>query len=180
MNWLGELVQKETDPQDSVISIGCGVLQEIIGLDCRSFFGIDIYQPYVDKLKSQGIDVICADVTKYEFVDKYDIVLALDVLEHLNKEDAISLINKMKSIANKKVIVYTPSHFFDNVNINGLGKEQDINSWLENSEASPYKNMGVNKYQEHLCLITEQELQSMGFSTSTDNPDHNTFAIWYK
>lgn len=178
MNWLGELVQKEVTPQDSVISIGCGVLQEILGLRCKSFLGVDIYQPYVDKLKSQGVNAVCADATRHDFGDRYDIVLALDVLEHLDKTDALALINKMKDISDSKVIVYTPSLFFDNVNVNWKGEDQNIFGWLENSDYSPYKNMGLNKHQEHLCLITEGELQEFGFATSTDNPDRNTFAVW--
>ena len=179
MNWLGELVQEEITTEDTVVSLGCGILQELWGLKCKSFLGMDIYEPYVNKLKLAGINVVLADATTYDFKDdRFDIVLALDVLEHLSHEDAIDLIKKMKSIANKKVIVYTPKNFFNNVDTNWKGKHQDINEWLDKAENSPYKGLGINKHQKHLCLITEEELRDLGFSTYVTRIDNNIFATW--
>lgn len=178
MNWLGKIIQKEIKYDDSVLSVGCGILQDINGLDCKSLFGIDIYEPYINKLNSIGVNAICADVTKYEFKEKFDIVLALDIIEHLEKDDAIDLIKKMKSIANKKVIIYTPSYFFDNISVNYKGEKINILEWLNNSNVSPYKNLGINKFQEHKCFISEEELIEFGFFTSTDNIDNNVYAIW--
>lgn len=181
MNWLGELVQQYVSDNDTVISLGCGILQEITGLQCKNFTGVDIYPPYVEKLKNKGINAICADVTKYNFnPGKFDIVLALDVLEHLNYRDAFKLIKKMKTISNKKVIVYTPSTFFDNIDVNWKGKKQNIFEWMENDKNSVWKGLGVNKYQEHKCFLPERRLNKLGFITSKNNPDKNIFGVWDK
>lgn len=178
MNWLGELIQKEVTQDDSVVSLGCGIMHEIWGLKCKSFLGIDIYQPYINKMANLGIPVVCADITKYKFIDKYDVVLALDILEHLEYIDAIDLLNKMKEIANKKIIVYTPSKFFNNIDKNWRGENKEIFEWMENDIHSPWAGLGFNKYQEHKCLISINILRDIGFKTSTNNIDKNIYAIW--
>jgi len=179
MNWLGDLVQKEITGNDSVSSLGCGVLQEVMGLRCKSFVGFDIYEPYINKIKLLGVNAICADITKYEFgINTIDVVIALDILEHLDFKEAYNLIKKMKRMARKKVIIYTPSHFFDNININWLGQKNNIFEWMENSPDSDWKGTGINKYQEHKCFIPDRVFKKFGFKTSTDNIDKNTYAIW--
>jgi hypothetical protein len=177
MNWLGELVQKEVTPNNSVLSLGCGILQEIEGLECAYFMGVDIYEPYIEKLRNRGYSVLCADITKMH-LSSFDVILALDILEHLELDEAIKLILRMQKAAIKKVIIYTPSKFHDNVNINWRGEKQDIFDWLDKSEQSLYRGLGVNEHQAHKCLITESMLQNFGFITSTDNPDKNIYAVW--
>lgn len=181
MNWLGKLVQNEITPADTVVSLGCGILQEIMGLRCKSFLGIDIYEPYILRLQEQGINAICADITKFDFAkNKFDVVLALDILEHLEYPDAIKLINKTIKVANKKIIVYTPSKFFNNVDTDWRGNPKDVLEWMNSDVLSSYKNLGINKYQEHKCLITEKELQNFGFKTTIDNTDKNIYAVLEK
>jgi len=182
MNWLGQLVQKEVTEQDSVISLGCGVLQEIKGLKCKSFKGIDIYEPYVSKLKQEGYDAECKDITKIDYPENsYDIVLALDILEHLKFDDVKKLIPLLKLAARKKIIIYTPNKFYNNFSYNFLGKQGNSPiEWLNNCNESSYFGLGINSYQKHLCLLTERYLKSLGFQTKIIQPDNNIYAIWRK
>lgn len=180
MNWLGQLIQEEITEEDSVISLGCGVLQEIKGLKCKSFKGIDVYEPYV-KFSQKEFDIEFGDITKMEYPENsYDIVLALDILEHLNFDDAKRLIPLFKKMAKKKVIIYTPNKFYNNFSYNFEGKKDKPIQWLNKDNESPYKNLGINPYQKHLCLITEKYLQNLGFQTKIIQPDNNIYAIWRK
>jgi len=183
MNWLGQLVQEEVTEEASVLSLGCGILQEIEGLKCKSFKGIDIYEPYVSIMKQKGYDAECKDITKMQFLENdYDIVLALDILEHLNFNEVEKLIPLLKKTARKKVIIYTPSKFYNNFSYNFSGNPTNINpvEWLNDSNESPYYQLGINSYQKHLCLITEKYLQNLGFQTKIVQPDNNIYAIWRK
>ena len=162
MNWLGKLVQKEISKHDTVLDIGCGIMQAIDGLKCKSILGIDIAMKYLDKIKNQ-YPTICLDVSEiHKFpLRSYDVVLALDVLEHLAKNDVYYVINQMGCIARKKVIIYTPATFKDN-------RESVNDSW----------GMGINEYQLHRCLVSVDMLKNMGFEISYPEPDKNTLAIW--
>ena len=102
MNWLGQLIQEEVSKEDMVISFGCGILQEIEGIKCKSFKGIDIYEPYINQLKQKGYDVDCKDITKVEYPENsFDIVLALDILEHLKYEELDEILNNVSISGNK-------------------------------------------------------------------------------
>ncbi len=41
----------------------------------------------------------------------FDCVIALDIIEHLNKKDGLRLLELMEKIAIKKVIIFTPNGF---------------------------------------------------------------------
>lgn len=181
MNWLGRAVARYIAPTDTVLSVGCGVMQEIAGLPCLHFTGIDIYRPYVDKLCADGVDARMCDITVNSADDAlgmYDHVLALDVLEHIENVHIDNVLNRLKRHARKTVIVYTPKVFHDNVTENWLGQKQDINGWLDNDPSSPYKGLGVNDAQRHVSLITQDELRAHGFECWTTTTDANTFAVW--
>ena len=181
MDWLGILVQQNVSKSDSVLSLGCGIMAGHQDLQCKSFLGVDIYEPYMDFLKEKGVNCLLADITTMELkADSYDVVLALDVLEHIAYNKAVALVKKMKFAAIKKVIVYTPREFHDNVTENDLGRKFDVLKWLNDDGTSPYKGLGVNSFQEHRSLIEDSTLQRLGFITSIDNPAHNIFGIWTK
>lgn len=155
MNWLGEVVQKHVTENDTVLSLGCGIFNESKGLRCKNITGIDIYEPYIRKLTGEGFNVILGDITEYSYKEKsYDIIIALDVLEHLSYEKAQYLLNIMKQIARKKVIIYTPIEFHDNIT---------NTKTIHITKNSPYNGLGENRYQIHQCLITKQDLLNHGY-----------------
>lgn len=176
MNWLGELVQKEITPNDTVLNLGAGIMPELSDLKCKELTCVEIFEPYVNWMNAIGINAICADVTKWKPKKKYDVVLALDLVEHLEKKEAIKLIENMKHWA-KKVIIYTPSKFYDNKTTTHDGKKMDVIKWLDTDVTSPYSGFGENSYMEHKCLITIGELERLGFDTKIIKPDGNIYAM---
>lgn len=181
MNWLGNIVQNNVRPSDTVLSIGCGVLQEIAGIQCKHFSGIDIYAPYVDHLKSKGYDVRHGDIVAMtaEDIGKHDVILLLDVLEHIDKAHFDSIMEKCKQAAQRCIMVYTPSQFHNNVTENWVGQPQDVNKWLDTAEESPYKGLGVNPAQAHVSLITVDDLARHGFDCWQAGVNNNIFAAWF-
>ncbi|MDH3312669.1 MAG: class I SAM-dependent methyltransferase [Nitrosopumilus sp.] len=133
-------------------------------LKCKSLLGCDIWPKYLDVSK-QYFPVIKLDIDELDrFVDdSFDVVLCIDVLEHLLLDDAISAIKHMKRIARKIVVVYTPSKFEFN-------EEHVENVW----------NLGENKFQKHQCFLSSEILKELNFTISFPEPDQNTLAIFKK
>ncbi len=70
----------------------------------------------------------------------FDIVVALDVIEHLAKDDGFMLLRHMEQLARQKVIIFTPTGFL---------------------HQPPSED---NPYQEHLSGWTPREMRREGFS----------------
>ena len=168
MNHLGVIIQKQISKRDIVLDVGCGIMQATMDtiktqtpnkdLKCRAVLGIDAFVPYLERIKDRpGIMVIAASVTDPDFwkqflPNSFDVVLATDIIEHLNQNEATELIKQCERIARKCVILYTPVRFYDNSeNTEGV-KEYGIDS--------------PNPLQRHKCLISEDYIKSQGYETS--------------
>lgn len=166
MNWLGKLLQKEIHKKDTVLDLGCGIFQAIEGIKCKSILGVEIVPQYIEKAK-YIYPVVEIDISKnlIMFVnDSFDVVIALDVLEHLEDDIARRLIIEMQYIARKKVIIYTPSKFENN-------EQNVINTW---------GIYGTFQTQRHKSFIAPDLLTALEFDVSFPEPDKNTLAIWRK
>lgn len=176
MNWLGKLVQKEINKKDTVLDIGCGIMQSTLDtcptysldkLKCHHIIGVDIYRPYLKRIKDKkNISVLNCNIIKNcgMFLDRsFDVVLLLDIIEHLVIEQAINLVWESERIARKKVIIYTPSYWYDNAE--------------HSEEHFPYTGLGDNEYQIHQSLIEPTWLEKRGYTVSFPEPDKNTYAV---
>lgn len=100
----------------TVLDVGCwdsSVLEQLP----RRFkaTGLDAYEPIIEKSRTKGFhdDYIVADVTKVQIAPKtYDAVIAIELLEHLEKPESIALLANLEIWAKKKVIVTTPNGFY--------------------------------------------------------------------
>lgn len=118
-NWLTNLVNDHTTTEDTILDLCCGAGVVSDGFACKEITGIDIFEPYLAEYKKNvpNSKTILSDLSKTllsNFEEKsYDIVVCLDGVEHLNKEESIILINNMEKIARKKIIIFTPEHAID-------------------------------------------------------------------
>ena len=100
----------------TVLDCGCGY--GTLGFLLRSrmkgnpiIFGFDLFEPYIKKVKNMGL---------YDHVFKYDIrnidklcgdfeyIFALEVLEHLELQDAYDTIEKLEKKAKKMLVISLP------------------------------------------------------------------------
>lgn len=108
-NWLIPTGSK------TLLDIGCGngLPMKLIKYrfkDIKSM-GIDGFKPYIDILKGQSVH------TRYRLVNleksslprgNFDVVMCLQVIEHLSKKRALRLIRESETMAKKLVIFSTP------------------------------------------------------------------------
>ena len=98
----------------SVLDLGCGRNSPIQHIPLLYSVGVELFKPYLEESKSRGLhsEYILADVREVGFKqDSFDAVLALELVEHLTKEEGAKLIEKMEKWAIKKIIISTPNRF---------------------------------------------------------------------
>ena len=103
---------------DSVLDVGCGA-DSPLGRVKKTFYseGVDLFEQSIKKSKEKNIHdkYKLSDIRKIDKIYKnnsFDAVIALDVVEHLEKKESIELIKKMENIAKKRVILLTPNGFY--------------------------------------------------------------------
>ena len=118
LSYLNIVVASLYRDAESVLDVGSGKAQPMELINKLKFFfsvGIDLYAPYIKECKRQGIhdDYVIGDACFLPFKRKsFDIVLCLQVVEHLSKSDGLRLIKSVEEIARKQVIISTPASPF--------------------------------------------------------------------
>lgn len=165
MNWLGEIVQSLVTDNDTVLDLGCGIMQATIDLQCKSIVGVDIFPRYLEEIKHLHSTMHLSVTESCVFLDQsYDVVTCLDVLEHLEKSEALQTVRECKRICRKAAILYTPQVFRANYQSPG-------GAW----------GLGDNIYQLHRCILLREELESEGYKVSVpelNNPTESMLAVY--
>lgn len=124
--------------------------------------GVDIWDKYLNHIKDRFPTVKLSMEETDRFMDKsYDVVICLDVVEHLEYPLALKIIDECKRIARNKVIIYTPSIHKDN-------SEAEKNAW----------NLGECIHQKHLCVISKNDFLCRGFTVEDPANDQSHYAVW--
>lgn len=133
-------------PVISVLDVGCGLSLKSKYIDAQIRVGIDSYPAYFNKIESEVPYVVLIGDVRYlrdTFVPKsFDYVIALDVVEHLIKEEALEMIRQCEEIARKAVIIETPLGFVpQNIDILGLGGHE-VQTHRSGWEVEEFEEMG--------------------------------------
>jgi len=132
----------------TLLDVGCGDGSVLERLNLPKNFevtGIDIYEPYLRLARKKGIykRLIRLNVRKITTKEKYDIVLASHILEHLDRKEGEKFIEKLEKIAKKRVIVITPVGCF------------------------PQEEYDENPYQKHKSHWEVNDLRRLGYSVTS-------------
>jgi len=77
--------------------------------------------------------------------NSYEVVLAVDILEHLDKDDGPAFLRELKRVAAKQVLISTPKEFIE-------------------------QHVEPNPYEDHRSHWSAEELAAQGFPHILDNP----------
>ena len=158
MSWLAPVVQELVKSDETVLDLGCGLCAPTKTLKCKGMLHCDGFEKYLDQVKK---DVMVCQVDLRSLLpfpnDSYDVVLLLDVIEHLYKEEARFALLEAERVARKRVIVYTPNGFV----------KQEHDAW----------NLGGAVWQQHRCGFTLKELEDLGYAAKMIPPDNNILAV---
>jgi SAM-dependent methyltransferase len=132
----------------NALDVGCG--RGIIGSLLRIYrepnriVGLDMFDPYLDFCKKLGVytEVIKHDLSRPPLPfrdDEFDLSVALEVIEHLRREDGVSLLTELERVS-RTVIITTPNRYY-------------IQSAFDR-----------NPHQKHLSRWTTGDLKKRGYS----------------
>ena len=113
----------------TVLDVGCGVGETLGKLCCPIRIGVDAHRPYLENAKSGEqflkINFTAERLSELFLPKSLDSVTLIDVIEHFEKEVAWDVLRQVEEIATKRVIVFTPRGFFQQLDVDhyGLGGE---------------------------------------------------------
>lgn len=132
----------------TVLDVGCGSTSAAQFLDARRT-GVDGHAPTVEAARKNGThdEVRLMDIRNIasEFTpDSFEAVMALDVIEHLPKEEGFKLLKDMESIASRTVVIFTPNGFMPQ-----SLPENDLQTHLSGWETDEFRGIGYKVYGMH-------------------------------
>jgi SAM-dependent methyltransferase len=135
-------LRRELSGCGSVLDLGCGHFSPVGGCNIPFTVGVELFEPYLQESRRKRIhsQYVTADVRRIEFKPKsFDAVLAIDLLQHLTKEEGTKLLSKMEKWAREKVVVLTTNGYV----------------WQDAYDENPL--------QEHKSGWSVDELRDLGF-----------------
>lgn len=138
--WFALRIRTELEPGNKVYLIGC-----------------DIYEPYLMKIKDFGLydDLIVCDVRIAPFRTKsVDLILATDLIEHMEKREGIKLLKDITDIGRKAIIVSTPLGFKPQESKHG-------NPWEEHKSAWNVEDFTLRSFKVHVVRRTNYKLMML-------------------
>jgi len=115
--FLYQVLTRQLSQCDFILDVGCGFKSPLGKIKKRfSSEGIDIFEKCIIESKKKKIHdkYKIGDIRKLARFYKnksFDAVIAIDVIEHFEKNEALRLIKNMENVAKKKVILLTPNGF---------------------------------------------------------------------
>jgi hypothetical protein len=134
--WILRVEREVVGTCESLLDVGCGPHSPIARFSERipHVVGLDIFEPSIERSRALGIhnDYIIGnvlDITSLVPQKSFDAVVALDLIEHLTKEDGYRLIDGMESVARRKVVIFTPNGFLPQEPYDGNIYQRHISGW---------------------------------------------------
>ncbi|RME60374.1 class I SAM-dependent methyltransferase [Candidatus Parcubacteria bacterium] len=140
----------------SLLDVGCGSSSPVQKLKNRPprIVGVDGFGPSIEVSREKGIhdDYVQTDlrnVDKFFPKDSFDCVTLLDVIEHFPKEEGFALLEKLETIAKRRVIVFTPNGFLPQGAHSGNELQRHLSGWtVEEMRALGYEVIGMNGWKK--------------------------------
>lgn len=164
---------EEIPPGSSVLDVGAGLAKYheiLINRDCKLTL-IDAHRPYLDERLARfpKIEVIHGDLSSAILWDcmiserRWDVALAIDVVEHMYEDTARDVIHDLRDLASK-AILFVPEG----------NHPQEVDHY----------GMGADHWQTHRSIWQAEDLEALGFTVErwVDfhrwNPKSDPGALW--
>jgi len=131
------------------LDIGCGGWSPVQHLRFEYSVGVEGFPALLDearknKTHTEFVFARAQDIGGRFTAGQFDCCVALDLIEHLMKEDGLKLIRDMERIAAKKVLVFTPSGFLSQRSHDG-----DLQEHLSGWSADEMRSLGFEVFGMH-------------------------------
>lgn len=147
-------LEKAIGNSQTVLELGCGDNSPLQFFTDKFYStGVDLFEKSIEISKNKNIhnDYIKADVLEieqYVAANSYNTVIALDLIEHLEKNEGYKLIQIMKKLAKNKVIIFTPNGFMPQGDLNENPWQVHRSGWeTSDFEKEGFKVTGINGHK---------------------------------
>lgn len=149
--WMSNGLIKHTLPRPAaltqcsrVLEIGPGV-RPMQWYEPDEYEAWEPYEPYVKKLRAAGYKTVnmAADGLRQLENDSWEQVIALDVIEHMDRRQGLDFLYHAMRIATDQVVIYTPMGFL----------EQNDDGW----------GLGGDYWQTHRSGWVPKDFETVGF-----------------
>jgi len=130
----------------SLLDVGCGKGEPMSVINKNGNFdvtGIDLFQPYLEEAQRKAVfqRLIFGNAVSLPFESRtFDVVICMELLEHLNERDGKLLLGELERVAKKQILLTTPIGEYEQHAFDG------------------------NPYQEHKFIWTIQALRLQGYN----------------
>jgi hypothetical protein len=141
-------LQAELSGCETVLDVGCGNLSPMRFLTGPRLTGLDGYAPALEEARRNGThdQYLLSDVRRIDELlsgHRFDACVALDVIEHLSKEDGWRMAQAMERLALRKVIIHTPNGFMPQHSHDG-DLQEHLSGWTaEEMRSRGYRVLGM-------------------------------------
>jgi SAM-dependent methyltransferase len=154
-NSFARMLERECSGCESLLDVGCGSSSPIrmFSKKIPRVVGVDNFQPSIDKSRADGIH---SEYRRMDVLDigaefpaaSFDAVIALDLIEHLQKQDGLRLMAMMERLARRKVIIFTPNGFREQHEFDGNINQVHVSGWeVKEMRARGYRIRGVHGWK---------------------------------
>ncbi len=127
----------------TVVDVGCGAGSRSAPRALARAIGIDIHFPSIAHIRREGsrFGAICASLQTLPIGNRaVDAVVALDVIEHFVRDEAIALVHEFERVARRAIVLLTPNGFL------------------------PQAGTAENPFMEHRSGWSTPDLAALGYS----------------
>ena len=119
LNPRGYIAKQELAGYGKILDVGCGNgAGSPVAIRPRhendSCVGLDAFRPYLAQALKEGPyrAILIGGVSRLPLRDQsFEVVLALDVIEHLERNEGLRLLDEVERVATRRVVVLTPNGF---------------------------------------------------------------------
>jgi predicted TPR repeat methyltransferase len=112
------LIEHAVGEAGSLLDVGCGTRSPVLSF-CRRparIVGVEAHEPSAELARATGLydELVVADARALDALfdpSSFDAVLAVDLLEHLERDEGYALLAAMEQLARERVVLFTPNGF---------------------------------------------------------------------
>ena len=136
----------------TVVDVGCGSGSRSAPRALARAIGVDVHFPSLTHIRGEGSrgGAICASLQSLPIGNRaVDAVVALDVIEHFDKDEAVALLGEFERVARQTIVLLTPNGFL------------------------PQPGTAENPFMEHQSGWSTTDLTSLGYAVCGINGWHS-------
>lgn len=148
------LIRTQLAGMKTILDVGSGdgVRTKQLALKGKIIDGIELFKPYVAASRKTGVyrHVYQENALHFKYTPRsFDAVIALQVIEHIEKKQAIALISRLEKAAKKMVFIATPNGHFPQEEYDQNPLQVHQSTWTSDD----FTSRGYEVYGQGLRLI---------------------------